>query len=237
MKAGTENRTKTILAGVFGACALIAVGLFLHNQLGGDDSPAPASRTAPVVKSLNANNAAMAEASTTENNSRSNSGNSRAVTAPGGVAAGVAATKMASTSASLDPTLDPSAMLRTEHLVYAGSGRNIFSAIYVPEPKKIEEPKYPVRPKGPQGPVIPVKPQPPPTCPPSCPPINLKFFGTATRANGVRQAFLLQGDDVFLASQGDIVARKYKIVSISANSIQVEDMANNNTQTLPLQSN
>ena len=43
--------------------------------------------------------------------------------------------------------------------------------------------------------------------PPSCPPINLKFFGTAVRANGQRQAFLLQGDDVFLASPGDIVAR------------------------------
>ena len=51
------------------------------------------------------------------------------------------------------------------------------------------------------------------------------------------QAFLLQGDDVFLASQGDIVARKYKIVSISGNSIQVEDLTNNNPQTLPLQSN
>jgi hypothetical protein len=53
----------------------------------------------------------------------------------------------------------------------------------------------------------------------------------------VRQAFLLQGDDVFLASAGDIVARRYKIVSIAANSIQVEDLTNNNTQTLPLQSN
>jgi hypothetical protein len=89
----------------------------------------------------------------------------------------------------------------------------------------------------PTGPVVPVVPPPPPTCPPSCPPINLKFFGTAVRSNGVRQAFLLQGEDVYLASQGDIVARKYKIVSISMNSIQVEDLTNQNTQTLPLQMN
>ena len=82
-------------------------------------------------------------------------------------------------------------------------------------------------------------PAPPPlaplTCPPACPPINLKFFGTAQRGNGARQAFLLQGDDVYLASEGDIVAHKYKIRSIAANSLQVEDLSNGNTQTLPLQ--
>jgi Tfp pilus assembly protein PilP len=65
----------------------------------------------------------------------------------------------------------------------------------------------------------------------------LKFFGTAKRANGQNQAFLLQGEDVYLAAVGDIVARKYKIVSIAAGSIQVEDLVNNNTQTLPLQMN
>jgi hypothetical protein len=39
---------------------------------------------------------------------------------------------------------------------------------------------------------------------------------------------------VYLASEGDIVARKYRIVSISATSIRVEDLVNNDTQTLPL---
>jgi hypothetical protein len=64
----------------------------------------------------------------------------------------------------------------------------------------------------------------------------LKFFGTATGANGTRRAFLLHGDDVFLASDGDIVQRRYKVVTVSVNSIVVEDLANNNRQTLPLQS-
>ena len=52
--------------------------------------------------------------------------------------------------------------------------------------------------------------------------------------NGARRAFLLHGEDVFLASDGDIVQRRYKVISIGANSIVVEDMANNNRQTLPL---
>jgi hypothetical protein len=155
---------------------------------------------------------------------------------PTGNAAGPAAKKIGSSSGNLDPTLDESAMLRTEHLVYSGAGRNIFSLVSVPEqvmPKAVTDGRL----HGPTGPLpSPLPPPPPPTCPPSCPPINLKFFGTYTR-NGVRQAYLLQGDDVFLASPGDIVARKYKIVSIANNSIQVEDMTNNNTQTLPLQSN
>ena len=45
---------------------------------------------------------------------------------------------------------------------------------------------------------------------------------------------MLQGDDVFLASVGDVVQRKYRVVSIAANSIVVEDMPNTNSQTLPL---
>ena len=53
----------------------------------------------------------------------------------------------------------------------------------------------------------------------------------------MRQAFLLSGEDVYLASQGDIVAHKYKIVSIAPNSVLVEDLTNSNTQTLPLQTN
>jgi hypothetical protein len=78
---------------------------------------------------------------------------------------------------------------------------------------------------------------PAPVGPPPPPPINLKYFGTALRTNGVRQAFLLNGEDVYLASAGDIVARKYKILSIDANSIRVEDLQNQNTQSLPLQVN
>jgi hypothetical protein len=234
VKVGAENRNKTIMLGLLGSCALIGVGYTLYNQFWGGPSTPP-STIMPITRTMSSANTALNEP-TTASASVANNAASRPAAMPTGNAAGVAAKKMATTSASLDPTLDQSAMLRTEHLVYAGSGRNIFSASYVP-PVVIEKPLSNGRKTGPQAPIIPFTPPPPPTCPPSCPPINLKFFGTATRANGVRQAFLLQGDDVFLALQGDIVARRYKIVSISANSIQVEDLGNNNTQTLPLQTN
>jgi hypothetical protein len=152
-------------------------------------------------------------------------------TRPGiGVSGGSQAKKVGGESSQLDPSLRTGPMLVAESLVYSGGGRNIFSVTSAP----IEIPKViaPARPKGPVAPVYVA-----PAGPPPPPPIDLKFFGTATSGNGVRQAFLLHGDDVFLASPGDIVQRRYKVVSIAANSIVIEDMGNNNTQTLPLLTN
>ncbi len=142
--------------------------------------------------------------------------------------AGGEAKRLGTTSAQLDPTLRMGPMLVTESLVYSGSGRNIFSANSAP----VELPKLVASVRTGQaaaksGPVMPSGPPPPP-------PIELKFFGTVTSASGMRRAFLLHGDDVFLASDGDVVQRRYKIVTVLTNSIVVDDLANNNKQTLPL---
>jgi hypothetical protein len=144
-----------------------------------------------------------------------------------GGSSGPAAKSLGTTSAQLDPTLKMGPMLVAESLVYTGGGRNIFSASSVP----VEIPKAiaPARPKA----VLP-PPPPVPQGPPPPPPIDLKFFGTSSLENGHRQAFLLHGEDVFLASDGDIVQRRYKVLTVSANSVLVEDMSNNNRQTLPL---
>ena len=124
-------------------------------------------------------------------------------------------------------------MLRTESLVYAGSGRNIFSASYTAvAPISLPRNVPPPRP----GPVA-YTPPPVPQGPPPPPPIPLKFFGTAQRAQGVKQAFLLSDDNVYLASPGDIVARRFKVGAISPYGIQITDLTNNNTQMLPLQQN
>jgi hypothetical protein len=137
-------------------------------------------------------------------------------------------------SATLDPTLHMEAMLVSESVVYSGTGRNIFSASSAPPPMAIPKPVSTAR----------IAPPPPPVrCPPNCPPppppppIDLKFFGVETGANGTKQACLLHGDNVYLAVPGDVVLRRYKILAVDAKTIQVEDLQNNNKQTLPLLAN
>jgi hypothetical protein len=148
---------------------------------------------------------------------------------------GAAAKPLGTTSAALDPTLHMEAMLVTESLNYSGSGRNIFSANSAPPPVVIQKPLASARITGPATAVVPCPPNCPPPPPP--PPIDLKFFGVVSAPDGTRQAFLLHDDSVFLASPGDVVLRRYRVVSIEAKSIRVEDMQYKNTQTLPLLTN
>ena len=151
---------------------------------------------------------------------------------------GAAARTVGTTSSALDPTLHMDAMLVTESLEYSGNGRNIFSANSAP-PVTIPNPVTSARPNQEQAiAVVPCPPNcPPPPPPPPPPPIDLKFFGTVASPNGAHQAFLLHEDSVFLASVGDVVMRRYRVVSIEEKSIRVEDMQNQNTQTLPLLAN
>ena len=158
---------------------------------------------------------------------------SQAQAAPAKPAAGGNA-KPDSASASLDPTLHMEAMLVSESLEYSGSGRNIFSASSAP-PVTIQKPVAPARPVAPPPPPIPCPPNCPPPPPP--PPIDLKFFGVKIAADGKRQACLLQGENVYWASPGDVVLRRYRVIAVDAKTIQVEDMQNHNSQTLPLLAN
>ena len=193
-------------AAAIGAFVLLAGGI-LYYELA-DDSPAPQ----PVSRSVSSSGAGSAP--------------SQPVSGLRG-ANGRAAKNLGTTAAQLDPTLKMGPMLVAEQLVYSGTGRNIFSMDSAP----VEIPKAlaPARPKGPAASVYTPPPGPPPP-----PPIELKFFGTASSASGKRRALLLHGEDVFLASDGDIVQRRYRIITVSAGSVLVEDLANNNRQSLPL---
>ncbi len=43
---------------------------------------------------------------------------------------------------------------------------------------------------------------------------GLKFYGYAGPKNGGKKIFLIKGEDIFLAKEGDVVDRRYKIVRV-----------------------
>jgi hypothetical protein len=62
----------------------------------------------------------------------------------------------------------------------------------------------------------------------------LKFFGFASKPGETKKVFLSQGEDVFIAAEGDIIDRRYKILRITPLSVEVEDVLTNNRQSIPL---
>ncbi len=125
----------------------------------------------------------------------------------------------------LDPTLDLNLLAQSEDIKYGGNGRNIFVAGSLPT---IEKPKRPGVTDHAQAEIH----MPPPNPPP--PPINLKFFGFANKPGEAKRVFLVQGEDVFIAGEGDIVDRRYRVLHISPTAVEMEDVLNNNRQSIPL---
>ena len=181
MKLGTENKKKTILAGVL---VVAAAGMLIYKFTGGGSNATPEQNNA-------------------------------------GAAAGAAAKahKRLAVAHSLDPTLRFDLLKSSEDVTYKGNGRNIFSS--QAPPPDIPKPIAPAMPDVAQGP-------PPP------PPIELKFYGYEGPKNGSKRVFLLKGEDIFLAKEGDIVDRRYKIMHVGTNSVEVQDVLTNHTQTIPL---
>jgi len=124
----------------------------------------------------------------------------------------------------LDPTLDLDLLRQSEQIKYAGTARNIFVAGSLPVPH--DSGALDARKNAPPAYTPPVV-QPPP-------PINLKFYGFASKPGEPKRVFLSQGEDIFVASEGDIVDRRYRILHIAPTSVDVEDVLYNNRQSIPL---
>lgn len=121
-----------------------------------------------------------------------------------------------------DTALHGDDLAASQHQRYEAGGRNIFRmkeikflAVTAPVQKEsaAEMPSTPT---------------------PLLPPINLKFYGFASKRNEPNRIFLADEGEVFVARQGDIVERKYKIAEIKNTSVVIEDALNNNRQTIPL---
>jgi hypothetical protein len=210
IKLGTENKTKTYAAIGLAIIAVLFAVHFVYDNFFSTPTPAAVVTPAPVT------------VRPTVTTTRTVSGAPatpfahQAVELPGGSA--------------LDPTLHPEVMAQAEETTYNGIGRNIFSLDSSPTQgmAAIPKPIGSIR-QAAQAPVF--------TGPPPPPNIDLKFYGYSAVKDGAKKAFLLHGEDIFIAKEGDVVDRRYKVVKISPFSIDVEDLPYSHTQTLPLTQN
>jgi hypothetical protein len=124
--------------------------------------------------------------------------------------------------ASLDPTLHYWQLAVTENRLYTGNGRNIFRSVGVTHPSRVPVPPDPLPPAL--------------TTEPAASPISLRFFGFALMLDQPRKAFLGEGDSVFVANEGDIVNRRYRVLRIDSTSVVVEDLIEKSVHELDLNS-
>jgi len=128
----------------------------------------------------------------------------------------------------LDPTLRLDLLATSERTEYEGHGRNIF--VSQREDVVIPPPAAPGHTDGPQGTDIYKPPAPPPQQP-----IPLRFYGFASSPGEPKKIFLKLGEDVFVAGEGEIVDRRYKVVRISATSVEIQDVLGSGpSQIIPL---
>jgi len=139
---------------------------------------------------------------------------------------------------SIDPTLhlDLLAKLKT---VPADAGTRSLFEIGAAPPAEIAAVKEPAK-IAIKPPFVGPQPPPPVVVPPEpkAPPIPLKFYGFVNKSKvGDKRAFFLDGEDIVIAAEGDMIKKRYKIVRIGVNSAVVEDtqFKSNNQQTLPLE--
>ena len=140
----------------------------------------------------------------------------------------------------VDPTLQLGLLARLKNVkLDGGSIRSLFDFAAEPVKKAPDPGRIPVGPKLPEGgkgtpPLVATTPVEPSK--PTAPPIPLKFYGfIANPRLGTKRGFFLEGDEIHVASEGDTVIKRYKVVRIGINSVVMEDTEFKSQQTLPLE--
>jgi hypothetical protein len=109
---------------------------------------------------------------------------------------------------------------------YSGRHRNIFSPSLPPPPVQT--------PTGGGGKIQPPGPQQDPGPPPLVLPV--KFFGYASDPRtGRRRAFFTDGDDVFIAGEGETLLSRFRVLRIGNSSVEVEEISSKRRTTAILE--
>lgn len=137
----------------------------------------------------------------------------------------------------LDPTLRTDLLAKVQAVDYQGVERNLFQ-FGARKPKVTPPPAEAPKPEpSASKPSASSSDGPPPEPPkPTAPPVTMKYYGYVNRPGDARKrAFLMDGEEIFVAVEGEVIKKRYRVVRIGINSLVVEDMDFKSQQTLPLQ--
>ena len=228
IKLGAEPKKVAILA-----VLLVAAAYFFISNSNSGDSGASAKSTPAAASpvSIPHNNARPAGRPNRATKAGLNKGNKE--TWPG---------MNNEVSPKTDPTLHTNLLAKLQDVKVEGVARSLFeigaaapaAVLTAKEPGPIKLERGFMGPKPPPPPTPEVK---PPT--PRAPQIPLKFYGFVNPARmDNKRAFFLDGDEIIIAAEGELVKKRYKILRIGVNSAVVEDTTfkgDNTQQTLPLE--
>lgn len=134
-----------------------------------------------------------------------------------------------------DPTLRLDLLAKLREVQPQGGQRSIFDFAAEPvapvAPVKLPDKKHLELPPAVAG-QVPTEAK-LPSAPPPPPPIPLKFYGFVSSAQR-KEAFFLDGEDILVAGEGDVIKKRYKVLRINIGSAVVEDEQFKHEQTLPL---
>ena len=142
--------------------------------------------------------------------------------------------------ATIDPALRLDLLAKLQNVKLEGGQRSLFEFSAARPPKT---PDVKILPKpgapgaNPGAPAAPdAKPDTAAAVKPPPPPITFKFYGYISPARGgTKRAFFLDGEEIHVAAEGEIIKKRYKVVRIGVSSAVVEDTEHQHQQTLPLE--
>jgi hypothetical protein len=113
-----------------------------------------------------------------------------------------------------NPKIHHDGLERARKTEYKGNGRDIFSSIPPPPP----QPPHPA--PDPNTPKVPAIPD-----PPKVSPLPVKFFGYGTVNGSARRAFLTDGEEVYIVSEGEVLLNRFRILKVNNASLDYEEIS------------
>ncbi len=131
-----------------------------------------------------------------------------------------------------NPQIHWGQLKRAQETEYKSNGRNPFSAVAPLSQAEIKVKADEAAKVQAQQPVVPIA-QPAPTRA-SLPP-NLKYFGYGAVPNGSpRRAFISDGDDVYIVSEGETLLGRYRILKVGNATLEFQEISSGLPGTTPL---